>query len=64
MGGVWERQIRSVCNVLDVVLKSHGQQLGDELLRTFLVNCEAIVNRRPLNVQDLTSPDSPKPFAM
>lgn len=63
MGGVWERQIRSVRNVLDVLLKNHGQQLDDELLRTLLVECEAIVNSRPLTVQDLNSPDSPEPLS-
>ena len=48
MGGVWERQIRSVRNVLDVLLDNHGSQLDDESLRTLLIEAEAIVNSRPL----------------
>ena len=47
-GGVWERQIRSVRNVLDVLLDNHGSQLDAESLRTLLIEAEAIVNSRPL----------------
>ena len=48
MGGVWERQIRSVRNVLDVLLDNHGSQLNGESLRTLLIEAEAILNSRPL----------------
>ena len=48
MGGVWERQIRSVRNFLASPLESHGTHLDDESLRTFMVEAEAIVNCRPL----------------
>ena len=51
MGGVWERQIRSVRNVLITLLHKHGQQLDDESLRTFLIESAAIVNSRPLTVE-------------
>ena len=37
MGGVWERQIRSVRNVLASLLESHGTQLDDESLSTFMI---------------------------
>ena len=57
MGGVWERQIRSVRNVLAVLLDQHGQQLDDEALSTFMVEAENIVNSRPLSVDNLSSPD-------
>ena len=30
MGGVWERQIRTVRNVMSVLLDQHGNQLDDE----------------------------------
>ena len=43
MGGVWKRQIRTVRNVLSVLLDQHGDQLDDETLRIFLVEAEAIV---------------------
>ena len=61
MGGAWERLIRSVRNVLVGILAQHSTQLDDELLRTFMVEAEAIVNSRPLTYQD-TSPDSPEPL--
>ena len=32
MGGVWERQIRSVRNVLSSLLQKNGRQLDDESL--------------------------------
>ena len=62
MGGVWERQIRSVRNVLCALLQGSGQQLDDELLRTFMCEAEAIVNSRPLTTDGLMSPLSPEPL--
>ena len=53
MGGVWERQIRSVRSVLSSLLKEHASRLNDEALRTLLVEVEAIVNSRPLSVDFL-----------
>ena len=46
MGGVWERQIRSVRRILRILM-AH-QNLTDEGLRTLLVEIEAILNSRPL----------------
>ena len=34
MGGVWERQIKTVWSVLTRLLENHGNQLDDESLRT------------------------------
>ena len=48
MGGVWERQIRTVRSALSALLDRHGTQLDDELLLTLMVEAEAIVNSRPL----------------
>ena len=62
MGGVWERQIRSVCNVLSSLLQDNGEQLDDESLRTLMCEAEAIVNSRPLTVNQLADPDSPRPL--
>ncbi|XP_045169607.2 uncharacterized protein LOC123532268 [Mercenaria mercenaria] len=62
MGGVWERQIRSVRNVLDSLLLEHGTNLDDESLRTFLCEASAIVNSRPLTVDSLNDPLSPTPL--
>ena len=60
MGGVWERQIRSVRNVLASLLAQHAAQLDDESLRTFMTEAEAIVNCRPLTVDTLNSPQMPE----
>jgi hypothetical protein len=61
MGGVWERMIRSVRNVLSGILLQHGEQLDDDLLHTFMIEAEAVVNSRPLTYHD-KSPDSPEPL--
>ena len=57
MGGVWERQIGTVRNVLTALLHRNGSQLNDESLHTFIVEAESIVNCRPLTVDDVSSPD-------
>ena len=54
MGGVWERQIRSVRNVLTATLREHPNSLNDESFRTLLSEAECIVNSRPLTVDNLT----------
>jgi hypothetical protein len=62
MGGVWERQIRSVRNVLAALLDRQGTQLDDESLRTLMVEAEAIVNSRPLTVESTSSSETPMPL--
>ena len=62
MGGVWERMIKSVRRVLAAILDQHGQNLDDELLCTFLVEAELVVNSRPLTYPDMNSPDSEEPI--
>jgi len=61
-GGVWERQIRSFHAILCALLQSSGQQLDDELLRTFMYEAEAIVNSRPLTTDKLTTLSSQEPL--
>ena len=63
MGGVWERQIRSVRSVLTFLLGTHGSQLDDESLRTFLYESAAIVNCRPLTVENIHDPLSVTPLS-
>ena len=48
MGGVWERQIRTVRKVLDGIMKQ--QTVDDEGLSTLLCTVESIINSRPLTV--------------
>jgi hypothetical protein len=56
--GIWERQIRTVRNVLNVLLYQYGSQLNDESLLTFMCEAESIVNSRPLSVDNLGLPES------
>ncbi|CAB4036630.1 PREDICTED: uncharacterized protein LOC107329016 [Paramuricea clavata] len=64
MGGVWERQIRTVRTILTSLMKEFGHVLNDESFRTLLTEAECIVNSRPLTFPssdptDLQSPISP-----
>ena len=64
MGGVWERQIRTVRSILINLLEQNGTQLDDESLRTLLCETAAIVNSKPLttdNLNDSTSLESLTP---
>ncbi|XP_077986124.1 uncharacterized protein LOC144440612 [Glandiceps talaboti] len=47
-GGVWERQIRTIRQLLQVIVKQ--QKLTDESLRTFLCEVEHTINSRPITV--------------
>ena len=58
MGGVWERQIRTVKNILSSLVKSTPRALDEEMMRTFLAEAEAIVNSRPLTIEKLHDPES------
>ena len=53
MGGVWERMIRSVRNILSSSLQEHSGRLNDESLRTLFAEVEAIVNSRPISIENL-----------
>lgn len=61
-GGVWERQIRSVRNIMAALMREHGHSLDDEALRTLMCEAEAVVNSRPLTVDTLSDPVSPLPL--
>jgi hypothetical protein len=62
MGGVWERQIRTVRSVLASLMSDSGSHLDDESLRTFMHEAAAIVNGRPLTVDNLKDPTSLSPL--
>ena len=64
MGGVWERQIRTVRTILTSLMKEFGHVLNHESFRTLLTEADNIVNSRPLTFPssdptDLQNPLSP-----
>jgi len=63
MGGVWERQIRSVRSILSSLLKDLGSVLDDELFRTLLLEVEAVINSRPLTTETLGDSNSTVPLS-
>ena len=62
MGGVWERQIRTVRSVLTSILDQSARRLDSSSLRTFLYEVMAIVNSRPLTTEHLNDPSGPEPL--
>ncbi|XP_057694568.1 uncharacterized protein LOC130917316 isoform X2 [Corythoichthys intestinalis] len=62
MGGVWERQIRTIRNVLRAILDESASRLDTSSLRTFMYETMAIVNSRPLTVECLNDPVGPEPL--
>ncbi|KAG1929293.1 hypothetical protein F2P79_023066 [Pimephales promelas] len=62
MGGVWERQIRTVRSVLTSILDQSAGRLDSSSLRTFLYEVMAIVNSRPLTTEHLNDPSGPEPL--
>ncbi|XP_078020591.1 uncharacterized protein LOC144459801 [Epinephelus lanceolatus] len=62
VGGVWERQIRTVRSVLRSTLALSSGRLNDASLRAFLYEAMAIVNSRPLTVNNLNDPHSLEPL--
>lgn len=61
-GGVWERQIRTIWNVLNVTIAQCPGRLDDASLRTLFYEEMAIVNSRPLNVDGINDPKSLEPL--
>ncbi|XP_057678097.1 uncharacterized protein LOC130907254 [Corythoichthys intestinalis] len=61
-GGVWERQIRTVRNVLSSVLAQVTGRLDDTSLRTFFYEAMSIVNNRPLTTNTINDPKSAEPL--
>ena len=63
MGGVWERQIKSIRAILTALMKEHPVVLNVESLCTLMTETEAIINSQPLTVDTLTDPNSPIPLS-
>ena len=53
MGGVWERQIRSVRSILSVLMREYGHALDDDSLRTLLAEVECIITVPSSDPRDL-----------
>nr|XP_046208328.1 uncharacterized protein LOC124037560 [Oncorhynchus gorbuscha] len=62
MGGVWERQIRTIRSVLTSTLDQSDGRLDTASLRTFLYEVMAILNSRPLTTEYLNDPLGPEPL--
>lgn len=62
MGGIWERQIRTIRSVLTSILDQSAQRLDGASLRTFLYEVMPIVNSRPLSTEYLNDPSGPQPL--
>jgi len=62
MGGIWERQIRTIRNVLSGLLAEYSRQLDSSSLRTLMYEVMAIINSRPLSVDSLNEPGAPLPL--
>ena len=61
-GGVWERQVRTVHSVLTALLEGNVGVLDEETFQTLVCEAEAIVNSRPLTLDNLSDPDSLAPL--
>lgn len=61
-GSVWERQIRTVKNVLQLALAQSPGRLNDASLHTFFYEAMAIENSRPLTVENLNDPEYLEPI--
>lgn len=61
-GGVWERQIRTVRNVLNATFAQCPGRLDDASLRTLFYEAMAIFNSRPLTVDGINDPHGLEPL--
>ncbi|XP_006815194.1 uncharacterized protein LOC102806898 [Saccoglossus kowalevskii] len=62
MGGVWERQIGSIRRILAGIMNQVGTRPNTSSFRTLMYEVEAIVNSRPLTVENVNDPTGPIPL--
>ena len=55
ISGIWERQIRTIRNILEELLPTHSLSLNGESLRTLMIEVELIVNSKSLTVETQTA---------
>ena len=48
MGGVWERQIRTIRRILTSLLNEHKDKVTDETIETLFCEVESMINSRPM----------------
>ena len=53
VGGVWDRQIHLAWNILNSVLRTHGESPNDESLRTLSGEVEGILNSRSITCESI-----------
>ena len=63
MGGLVERHIRTIRSILQTIFHHNHATLDTSMLRTFFYEAMAIINSRPLTVQNLHDPTSPIPLS-
>ena len=63
MGGLWERQICSAWNILNLLLRTHRESLHDESLITSLVEAEEILNSRSITYESISDVNSYVPLS-
>ena len=63
MGGVWERQIRSVCSILSSPMQTHGRSLDEESLAKLMAETEGILNSRPVRTENIRDPTCSSPLS-
>jgi hypothetical protein len=61
-GGVWERLIHTVRQVLSGLLLEHGDRLTSDTLSTLFYKVAGIINNRPLCVNQLGDPNACEPL--
>lgn len=64
MGGIWERQIRTIRSVLTPILNQSAPRLDSTSLRTFPFEVMAIINSRPLTTEHLNEPSRTEPLTL
>ena len=61
-GGVWERMIGVARRIIETILCEHRSRLDDEGLMTVLSEAACVINSRPLNVDNISDPQSLEPL--
>ena len=60
--GIWEKQVRSACAILSLLLSTPGKSLNKESLLTLVAEPEGILNLRPLTVETISNPTGDLPL--